>query len=122
MIQRFEALGSVWNEGEKVIGQFVVPYACRLSSQHPVLAAMPTPIAFGVGASPLDILIRRVQPNGTVGTLETLTFNPGNPAATVAINQDLNAGDGIQLIQIDGNDANGGESYTITMQFVERAA
>lgn len=119
MIQRFERLGPVSGSGQTLVGQFVVPYDCRLSSAHPVLGAMTTPI--GSSGSPLDIVIKRVQPDGTSTTLDQLTFNPFNPGAMIAIDQDLNAGDGIAIIQIDGNASTGGANYTLTLQFVERA-
>lgn len=62
MIQRFEALGSVTNTGEKLVGQFVVPYNCAFLTASPILGAITTPISSG-GAS-MDIKIRRVTPAG----------------------------------------------------------
>lgn len=119
MVQRFGALGPVSNVGEKLIDQFLVPYDCRLTSDYPILGAITTPIAGN--ASSLNVLIRKVSPTLGVSDLTTVTFAPGSLGAMKAVDANLAAGDGLQIIQIDGNSSTGGANWTITMCFAERA-
>lgn len=117
---QFGALGPVANSGEKLIAQHIVTAPCRLTSDMPILGAITTPISSG--GAPLQIIVRRVQMSGAVSEIATITFMPGFPATQSAINAELAFGDGLQIVQIDGDASTGAANWQIALRFAPPAA
>ena len=111
-VERFDALGTVTG-GSRIIGQHVMPWACRMSAEFPVLAALTSPI--NPGASSFFVLFKKVSPAGVVTDIGQIEFLPGQPGATAALAHSFAAGDGLQILQAGGSSSTGGANMTLTV-------